>query len=394
MHEIVEAADGASGVALAQSQPFDCVLLDYRLPDADAFDLLASLLSPAGGKQTVLMLTGESDQEIALRLMRAGALDYLTKSDMTPWSLARAIRYAKARRAALAEIEAARREAEEKSLALDTLNRQKSVLFSIIAHDLRNPFQAILGLSTILSQAVESRDHASIERRAMGVRRAAEQAVGLMESLFAWADLQMDTIKVPLCDVDLDEIAAAAVAVSCEAAADKGIRIERRCEARHVFAHRDMLATVLRNLLSNAVKFTQPGGRVTIAAQPRAEMVEISVSDTGVGMPPGRIDDLFRLDRRSTSPGTAGERGSGLGLLLCRDLVERLGGELSVRSAVGVGTTFRFSLPAAQGVPCAGRDQAIGESLFPVPREMTASHSREAPSDVIGESPQTSFSSV
>ena len=107
-----------------------------------------------------------------------------------------------------------------------------------------------------------------------------------------------------------------------------------------------MLGAVLRNLVSNAVKFTLPGGTVTISARHRGKAVDIAVSDTGVGMPPGRVSDLFRLERRTTTNGTAGERGSGLGLLLCRDLVERLGGELTVRSIVGQGTSFRFTLPA------------------------------------------------
>jgi signal transduction histidine kinase len=105
-----------------------------------------------------------------------------------------------------------------------------------------------------------------------------------------------------------------------------------------------MLAAVLRNLVSNAVKFTLPGGKITITACLRNDFVEIEVTDTGVGMPPNKISDLFKLDQRTSTNGTAGERGSGFGLLLCRDLVERLGAELAVCSAVNHGTTFRFML--------------------------------------------------
>jgi two-component system, sensor histidine kinase and response regulator len=358
MHDLTEAVDGASGLGLAQTQFFDCVLLDYCLPDVDTFELLASLLSPDGGKQTVLMLTGESDQKIALRLVRAGALDYLAKSEMTPRGLARAIRYANARREALAKLEAAHREAQEKSVALDMLNRQKTLLFSIIAHDLRNPFQTILGLSSLLSQAVASRDHAFIERRAQGVREAAEQAHGLMESLFAWADLQMDTTAVPSSDVDLADVADETVRGVRVPAANKEIRILASCATIHVHTHRGMLATVLRNLVSNAIKFTQPGGSVTITGRPYRQGVEISVSDTGIGIPSNQLANLFRRDRRTTSNGTAGERGSGFGLLLCRDLVERLGGELVVCSTVGVGTTFLFVLPGSRGASRIDSDDA------------------------------------
>ena len=346
-HELVEACDGASGLLLAKAQDFDCVLLDYRLPDIDAFDLLSELVSSEGGKQAVLMLTGEADQEIALRLIGAGALDYLSKSETTPSSLARAIRYAQARRKFVAELRAARREAEEKSLALDTLNRQKSLFFSIIAHDLRNPFQAVLGLSRVLSRAVAARDHGSIERRAQAVQDAASQASNLMEGLFAWASLQMETLGTTLAEVDVESVARATVEGAAVAASDKGLIIETACSGVLALGHRDMLAAVLRNLVSNAIKFTQPGGRITISAERIAAMVAISVVDTGVGMAPNKIDELFRLDRRTTTNGTAGERGSGLGLLLCRDLVERQGGELTVASAVGHGTTFRFVLRRA-----------------------------------------------
>ena len=318
-HELTEAVDGRSGLQAAATRQFDCVLLDYRLPDVDTFELLAQLLGAEGGRQTVLMLTGESDQELALRLMRAGALDYLTKAEVTPASLTRAIRYATARAAVRAELVIARREAEEKSLALDTLNRQKTLLFSIIAHDLRNPFQAILGLSSVLANAVGSKDEASIARRAQGIHQAATQAHGLMESLFAWADFQMDTLAVQLGDIDLDAVAGEILAGAREAATDKGIRLIAECEHLHVNTNRDMLATVLRNLVSNAIKFTLPGGTVTIKAGLVSDGVEICVRDTGIGMPPNRIADMFKLDRRATSNGTAGERGSGLGLLLCRD---------------------------------------------------------------------------
>lgn len=347
VHELVEAPDGTTGLRIAREQAFDCVLLDYRLPDVDTAELLDQLLSPQGGGHAVLMLTGEDDQEVAFRMMRAGALDYLTKAEATPPSLARAIRYARARRGFLAELESARRDAEEKSRALDTLNRQKTLLFSIIGHDLRNPFQALLGLSETLGRAVQTRDHASIERRALGIKEAAGQAYRLMESLFAWATVQMDTLTVTLEGVNVGQVAEEVLRAAADAASDKGITLHAACDGLHARGQRDMLATVLRNLVNNAVKFTLPGGSVVVAARRAGDAVEITVTDTGVGIAPGRLGDVFRIDRRMTTNGTAGERGSGLGLLICRDLVQRQGGELTVESALGRGTTFRFALAAA-----------------------------------------------
>lgn len=343
-HDLVEAPDGATGLRHAKEQAFDCVLLDYRLPDVDAFELLAVLPSPAGGGHAVLMLTGEADQEIAFRLMRAGALDYLTKAEVTPSSLARAIRYAKARREFLAELDMARREAEEKSLELDRLNRQQTFLLSIIAHDLRNSFQVLSSGSTILCRAVSTRNIATIDRCAQGIQKAAHQAYALMGSLFAWASLNMDTTTTSLADIDLAEIALETVQGAAEAATEKSISLVVDCSGIQVRGHRDMLATVLRNLVNNAVKFTPPGGAVTITACPRNDLVEVEVADTGVGMPPHRISNLFELDQRISTTGTAGEPGSGFGLLLCRDLVAQLGSELTVSSTVNHGTKFRFML--------------------------------------------------
>ena len=348
VYDLVEAPDGATGLHYAQARSFDCVLLDYRLPDVDAFDLLSALLAPEGNRQAVMMLTGEADPDAALRLMRAGALDHLAKAEVTPSGLARAIRFARARRGFVGELEAARRDAEEKSVALDLLNRQKSMLFSIVAHDLRNPFQVLLGLSAVLSEAVATRDHASIERRAQGIQQAAAQAHTLMEGLFAWASLEMDSVALVLDDLPLADVAAEAVENCVAAAATKGVVLDIACDGiPPVRSHREMLATILRNLTSNAIKFTAPGGRIDVTGRLDGDRVLVSVADSGVGMSPDAVARLFRPDRRTSTNGTAGERGTGLGLLLCHDVASRLGTTLAVASEVGRGTVFSFTIPIA-----------------------------------------------
>lgn len=345
-YELVEAADGATGLARARTTAFDCVLLDYRLPDMDAFDLLRELLSPDGGQQPVMMLTGEVDPEAAVRLMRMGALDHLAKGELTPSGLARAIRYAAARRDFVRELDAARRDAEQKSVALDMLNRQKSLLFSIIAHDLRNPFQVLLGLSEVLSSAVADRDDAAIEVRAQGIRQAAAQAHALMEGLFGWASLQMDSVDIVLEPLSLHDAIDGALGGCREAAVAKGVAIVLRDTDLRAVSNRDMLAAILRNLVSNAIKFTPAGGEVVVSAT-AGERITLRVADTGVGMSTDALAEVMELDRRTTTPGTAGERGSGLGLLLCRDLAERIGTELRAESVVGRGTTFSLTLAPA-----------------------------------------------
>jgi anti-sigma regulatory factor (Ser/Thr protein kinase) len=142
-----------------------------------------------------------------------------------------------------------------------------------------------------------------------------------------------------------------------------------------VYADPNMLNTVIRNLVANALKFTEVGGSIEIAAQQKAQYVEISVTDTGVGIPEEHLPDLFRIDVKVSTPGTAGERGTGLGLPLCRDLIEKNGGTIEVESEPGKGTTFRFTLPiftfssasSPKRQDMAESDQQTGEetSLYP-----------------------------
>ena len=191
-YTLVEAEEAAAGVAEAERQNFDCVLLDGALRGVAVADLLARLTSPEGGRQAVIALTDGGNPDGAMALLRAGAVDSLTRSEADSLTLARAIRYAKARRAFVVELQAARADAEQKSLALDRLNRQKTLILSIIAHDLRNPFQVMLGMSQLLLDTAGSGDSAAVLRRAGIAHEAAAQAHGLLESLVTWASLYMD----------------------------------------------------------------------------------------------------------------------------------------------------------------------------------------------------------
>jgi two-component system sensor histidine kinase/response regulator len=342
-YTLVEREDAASGLAAATADNFDCVLLDagFALPD-----LLTRLTSAEGGRQAVIALTDETEPDDALALLRAGALDSISRSDATPRVLARAIRYAKARRGFVIELQAAREDAEAKTRALDRLNRQTKLILSIIAHDLRNPFQILLGMTDVLVHSASARDTATTARRAADVHEAADQAHGLMESLFDWASLHMDARTEPAA-TEVGTLFSDCAHTMQEPADAKGVRLRAEAGSLSVLAQENATAAILRNLVANALKFTAPGGSVTLSAEPQGECVAIVVADTGVGMSEAQIANLFRHESRSSSLGTSGERGAGLGLLLCRDLAEWIGATLEVESRVGEGTTFRLILPAA-----------------------------------------------
>jgi signal transduction histidine kinase len=343
-YTLIERKDAASGLATAISENFDCVLLDSRLAGVDMPGLLTRLASAEGGSQAVIVLVDDGEQDDALELLRAGALDSIGRREVSPHILARAIRYAKARRGFLTDLQTARQDAEAKSEAFDLLNRQTSLILSILAHDLRNPFQVLLGMSRSLAESAEADE--ALARRAAGVLEAASQAHALMESLFAWANLHMEARTEPA------PIEAAALFEDClralqENADAKGVLVSACPGDARVLAQEDAAASILRNLLANALKFTAQGGTVALSTERRGDRIAIAVADTGVGMSEAQIAGLFQLESRSTSAGTAGERGAGLGLLLCRNLAEWIGGTLEVESRLGEGTTFRLILPAA-----------------------------------------------
>ena len=341
--DLVETADAGAGLAAASRESFDCVLLDCELSGVDVPELLARLTSVEGGRQAVIALTDEAKPETALALLRAGALDSIGRDEADSRTLARAIRYAKGRRGFVIELQAARETAEATSRALDRLNRQKTLILSIIAHDLRNPFQILLGMSRALSEGAE----AETARQAAGVHEAAGQAHGLLESLFSWASLHMDARAPETERVSVEALFADCAKALQERADAKGVRFETPAAPFWVRSQEDGTAAILRNLAANAIKFTAAGGGVTLSAARREDGIALCVTDTGVGMSEAQTAALFRLENRATSAGTAGERGAGLGLLLCRDLAEWIGGVLEVESRLGAGTTFRLVLPEA-----------------------------------------------
>jgi signal transduction histidine kinase len=345
-YTLVEAHDAQSGLNAAERESFDCVLLDCDLTGVAAPEFLARLTAPEGGRQAVIALTDGGAHEAAVTLLRAGALDSINRHEADSDNLARAIRYAKARRGFVIELQAARDDAEAKSRAFDRLNRQKTLILSIIAHDLRDPFQALLGMSRLLAEGTGP--HLATAQRATTVYEAAAQAHGLLESLFAWASLHMDARAAEPARLSVAALFADCARGLQERAEAKNVRLAAAPTALCVQSQDEATAAILRNLVANALKFTAAGGRVTLAAERRGDCVALSVTDTGVGMSEAQTAALFQLENRAASAGTAGERGAGLGLLLCRDLAESIGGALEVESRLGGGTKIRLVLPAAE----------------------------------------------
>ena len=239
-------------------------------------------------------------------------------------------------------------ELELKNAQLVKLNAEKDKFFSIIAHDLRSPFNGLLGLTEILTGGLHDMTMEQIHDMAMLIKSSASNLYSLLDNLLEWSSLQRGLITyIPTSFLLMPKISESMVLVT-ETANKKEIAISYDIpEDIEVFADGNMLGSIIRNLVTNAVKFTPKGGNITVSARSLPDrFVEISVRDTGIGMNRKMIDNLFRLDVNTNRKGTEDEFSTGLGLIICKDLVEKLGGKLRVESEVGTGSTFYFSIPS------------------------------------------------
>ena len=243
-----------------------------------------------------------------------------------------------------------RKQAEESLRESETkfreLNLTKDKFFSIISHDLKSPFNSILGFSQILVDKLNEKNYDGVDENASILHQSAERAMNLLINLLEWARSQTGKIEFSPEYFELVDFIEETIQIFDDIAAQKSIIITRSLPNEiPAFFDKHMISTVLRNLISNAIKFTRQGGEISISAQHEHKVVTVSVRDNGVGIPQERLDKLFRIDDNETTPGTNKEEGTGLGLILCKEFVEKHGGKIWVESEVGKGSEFKFTLP-------------------------------------------------
>lgn len=243
-----------------------------------------------------------------------------------------------------------RKKAEEeinrKNEELQSANAEKDKFFSIIAHDLRGPLSAFVSATQILNEEASSMSPGDISEITNSMTKSASNIYNLLENLLEWSRLRRDGIDFLPVRLSLKEYITESVALLSETALKKGITVKDLADSNIVVeADRHMLFTVIRNLLSNAVKFSNSGGIVTVTASKTNDgMAEISVRDTGIGMSEELLSRLFKINGKTSRNGTAGEASTGLGLLLCKEFVEKGGGTLKVESQLGSGSIFSFTV--------------------------------------------------
>lgn len=229
---------------------------------------------------------------------------------------------------------------------LQKLNRQKDKLFSAIAHDLKNTVSGPQGLYRVIFEDYDSLSKEELHEYLIILRKSVNNQAELLEDLLLWAKNQFENVSVNPDKMPLNEVIKEVLELIEFSASEKKIRFNNRInDTINIYADPDMLKIIIRNLVNNAIKFSNQNGRIWLDAEESDNDVKVTISDEGVGMSEEVMDKIFNKDIHYTSKGTGGEKGSGLGLDLCLDFIEKHNGTINAESKPGEGTTIEFSLP-------------------------------------------------
>ena len=353
--EMTRAGRLDEAIERAQTRDFDIVLLDLSLPDASGIETFR-LLHAAVDNLPIVVLTGMEDETIALTALQEGAQDYLNKQFSDAGPIERAIRYAVQRKQAEAERlqlirdqaektkqlhieQAARREAEK-------ANELKMQFLAMVSHELRTPLSSIKGfVSTLLADDVEW-DVESQRNFLHIVEQETDKLTDLVEQILDLARLQAGTLRIELKEQPLDEIFEMASAQLGVITAEHELALDSADGLPLVMADPLRIAQVLVNLVGNAVRYSPPGTLIRVSAIPQGDHVRIDVCDEGHGIPAEVRPHVFEAFRQGLESGSS-RKGAGLGLAICKGIIDNHGGQIWIQDSDGPGTTVCFTLPVA-----------------------------------------------
>jgi two-component system sensor histidine kinase/response regulator len=332
-YNILVAQNGESALEQIPYALPDLILLDIMMsPGIDGFETCRRLKANKHTKDIpVIFMTALSDIENKIKGFEVGGVDYITKPLEHQEVVARVRTHLTLR---------------HQQKQLQAFNVSKDTFFSVIAHDLRGPLSSLQVLTQVAEEKLETYTPDKL-REVIGLQRTSiEHLSQLLENLLTWSRIQQGMIACHPSRIELEAIVARNIELLTPHGNQKQITLSGAVPTNVVaYADLNMVDTVIRNLLSNAVKFTKPGGSVEVSATQIETAVEVSVADTGIGIPTEKVPTLFRIDQRYKRVGTAREKGTGLGLILCKEFIEKNGGKIWVESEVGKGTIVRFTLP-------------------------------------------------
>lgn len=338
--EILVSQDGESAIWQAEHEQPDIILLDILMPGLDGFETCRYLKSQPGTQHIpVIFITALTDVQDKIQGFKLGGVDYITKPLQPEEVLARVNVHI--------TLQQQQQQIQKQNALLIQLNHDKDRFFSIIAHDLRGSINSLRDLTRLTAENLELYSVPKVKDILRMQFQSTDNLSKLLENLLMWSRVQQGMIEYEPRKIDLEHVVAWNVQLARLRAQQKQITLSSSVEKNvyWVYADFNMVDTVIRNLLSNALKFTLSGGRITIAASEDEQAVILSVADSGVGISAQDLPKLFRIDIKYKHRGTDREPGTGLGLILCKEFVEKNGGKIWVESEEGKGSTFSVSFP-------------------------------------------------
>lgn len=360
----------------------DLILLDISMPEMDGFEVCEHLKENSETRSIpIIFITARTNTDDIVKGFHLGAVDYVTKPFNPTELVTRVFTQLELKRSRdkMAEyidiinqqnttlsiqnnrLELNNQLLDKQNEELKILNATKDKFFSIIAHDLKNPFNALIGFSEFLTMYYDKMSEEKVKLYHKNIHQSALQGFYLLQNLLEWSRSQTGRLKWNPTELKINDMVEDTFELLSNNASAKNIDLvkdfDKECK---VYADDNMLHTVLRNLVANAIKFTPQNGKVTIKAVSKVRTVHISISDTGVGISKEDLQKLFRIDVHHSTKGTSNEAGTGLGLLLCKEFIEKCGGQIWVKSEIDKGSVFNFTLPTSKEF--AKTDETIQDS--------------------------------
>ncbi|MFP4306542.1 MAG: response regulator [Desulfococcaceae bacterium] len=313
----------------------DLILLDVMMPGIDGFETCRRIKeSPDTRDIPVIFVTALAKSSEKLRGFEMGGVDYVTKPFQQEEVLSRVRTHLTLRR---------------QQTALEAANQTKDRFFSIVAHDMRGAFNSLFAYADIMAEQVAQTGPESLRQTSNKLSESVENAYRLLQNLLQWARIQRGQMEFQPRNLNISDLIKDILTLT------GGHREKKRITAENAippdtcaWGDERMLHTVFRNLVTNAVKFTPMDGRIALRAQSDGDRLRIFLEDNGVGIDPEHLDRLFRIDVKHQETGTEGEPGTGLGLVLCNELIHQNGGEIAIASQPGEGTTVAVTLPKSE----------------------------------------------
>lgn len=328
--EVLVLQDGQTALELLNKRRVDLILLDIIMPEMDGFEVAEKIKSQSRISEIpIIFMSALSDTANKVKGFKAGAIDYLTKPFQKEEILARIKTHLDLRR---------------HQFELAEINAHKDKLFSILSHDLRSPFASIIELGRMLSMIEDDIEISEVREIGEKITESGSNTLKLLENLLAWSRVQQES-HIKLNETNLYAHLLESIVLYKEQMHSKDIVVENDINKNtYVLAEENMLNTIIRNIISNAVKFSYPDSKIYIKAFDADEYLVLSIRDEGAGISEIDMEKLFNIYDKLSKRGTGGERGTGLGLILCKEFAEKIDGKFELVSEVEKGTEVKLSL--------------------------------------------------